>query len=337
LRDVWLTDRSPAADNYGSVEIGVGLVATRDAPKDRLGWAIRFIDMMTLRTFTASIPRVDCSDYQPRKTRLVLNKLSQLSECPRVQNGTLLSPNRDPGTDAAQVLQRDTSSSVFSVGNDLLGYDMVNIGSKATLATGKLPEFTTAPASPFTLKFGPQASVPVANSFYGVTGVGSTVRIRSDFGNPKVDSKPFVRFLQGRFFYVAGDSDIPLASMIDQVGLALTLLELFDLAGSGHIPNILPSSESPNIDARFFAEAQYSIIVGNGPSLPKHPLSFFVEFVGVGHLGEYPHRELGIEFESFSGGMVEGLLQGEVGEHLDTPRLSAEPVRAVITPPQGSE
>lgn len=238
---------------------------------------------------------------------------------------------------AAQLFQRDPSPSVFSVGNDLLGYDVINIGRKAVLTTGKFPEFATAPPSPLTLQFGTKSPVPVANSFYGITGVGSSIRIRSDFGNPKIDAKPLVHFLQGRLFHVAGDSEIPLASMIDQVGLALALLELFDLARTGRILNSLSPAQCPDVDVRLFAEAQYSIVIGNGPSLPKYTLSFFVEFVGVCNFGKYANRELGIEFEQFSSGVVERLLEGEVGKDFDLPRFGTQPVSALVAPTKSSQ
>jgi len=299
--------------------------------------AIRFIGMATLRAFTACVPRVNSSLDYPRKSSLVLDKVSELSERPRMQNCSLLSPNRDPVSDTAQLLQRDPSPSVFSVDNDLLGYDMIHIGRKATLTTGQLPELTTAPTSPLSLKFGAKTPVPVANSFYGITGVGSSIRIRCDIGNPKVDAKPFVYFPKGRLFHVAGDSEIPFPAMIDQVGFALTLLELFDLTRSGRIWNCLSPAHGPDVDVRFLTEAQYSVIVGNGPSLPKYPLSLFVYLVGIGDFGKYTNRELRCEFVQPSGGMIKRLLEGEVLEDLDFPSLSAKPVRALVAPMKSTE
>lgn len=249
-----------------------------------------------------------------------------------MQNCTLLAPSRDPGADATQILERDTATSAFSLGNDLLGNDVIYIGRKAILQSCQLPEFAVCPSRPLTLQFSSESAVPVANAFYGVAAVGSTIRIRCDIGNPKVDSKPFVNFPKGRFFHVTRDPEIPLSAMVDQVGLALTLLELFDLARTGHILNVLPAPNCPDVDVRFFAEAQYSIIVGNGPGLPEYPLSLFVEFVGICNLGKYANCELGIEFELLTRRMVEGLLKGEVGKDFDLPRLGTKPVRTGIAP-----
>jgi hypothetical protein len=337
LRDVWPTDRGPAANHYGSVEIGIRFVTASEAPKDGLRRAIPLINMATLRTFTAGIPRVHDSSGYPRKSSLVLDKCSELSECPRVQNCWVLTPSRDPGADSAQIFERNPYPSAFSFGNDLLGYDVVYIGREAILTTGKFPEFTTAPASPLALKLGAKTPVPVANSFYGITGVGSAIRVCCDIGNPEVDAKPFVHFPQGRFFHIAGNSEIPLAAMIEQVGLALALLELFDLARSGHITNVLTPANGPDVDVRFLTEAQYSIIIGNGPSLPEHPLSLFVDLVGICNFGKGANCDLGVEFVQLSGGMINGLLESEKGKDFDLPSLGTQPVSTVVRPVNGSQ
>src|SRR5271166_1518658 len=133
--------------------------------------------MTTLRAFTARIPRVHGSGGYPRKSSLVLDKCSELSESPRMQNGSLLVPNRYPATDAAQLFERHTPVSVFSFGNDLLGNDVIYIGREAVLTTGKFPELTTASTSALTLQLGAQPSIPIANSFYGIAAIGSTVRV----------------------------------------------------------------------------------------------------------------------------------------------------------------
>jgi hypothetical protein len=293
--------------------------------------------MTTLRTFTSRIPRVHDSSGYPRNSSLVLDKCSELSECPRVQNGSLLPPSRYPVTDAAQLFERHTPVSVFSFGNDLLGNDVIYIGREAVLTTGKLPEFMTAPTSALALQLRSQPSIAITNSFYGITAKGSTVRVRCDIGNPEVNAKPFIHFPQRRFFHVAGDSEIPLTAMVEQVGLTLALLELFDLARTGHIANCLTPAQSPDVDVRLLAETEYPIIVGNGPRLSKNPLSVFIQLVGICNFGKYAHCELGIEFVQLSGGMVEGLLEREVGKDLDLPRFGTEPVSALVAPMKGSQ
>lgn len=184
--------------------------------------------MATLRTFTARITGIDNGDRYPCEASLVLDKLSELRKSPRMQNSTLLTPSRYPGADAAQMFERDSFPSVFSFGNDLLGYDVINIGREAVLSAGQFPELSASSSRPLPLQFGAKTPVAVANSFYGVTGVGSAIRIRSDVGDTKVDAKPFVHFPKTRLFHVAGDSQIPLAAMVNKIGLALALLELFD-------------------------------------------------------------------------------------------------------------
>jgi hypothetical protein len=173
------------------------------------------------------------------------------------------------------------------------------------------------------LKFGPKSTVAKANTFDGVTGIGSTIRIRRNIGNSKVNSKPFVHFPQGRFFHVAGNPEIPLSTVMNQVGLALALLELFDLTSSGYVSDRLPTPESPDVNLAFLAEAKYPVIIGNGASFGEPTLGALVDFVSVCNFGKHANCELGCEFELLSGGMVERFLEGEVGEHLDVPRLGA--------------
>jgi hypothetical protein len=254
-----------------------------------------------------------------------------------MQNDSLPSPNRDPGLDAAQFFQRNSPLSAFGEANNLLGNDVINIGRESILTTGQLAEFTLGTATAIALKLGAKPSVSEPNSFYGITCVASTIRVRSDIGNPKVDAKPFVHFPHVRLFHVAGYGQIPFAAMIEQVGLTLTLLELFDLARSGHVLNILPPAKSPEVDVRILAESEYSIIIGNRTSGPEDALNLLIKLVGVCNFGKYANCELGIEFVQLSCGVIKRLLEGEVGEDLDLPRLCAEPVRAVVAPSQGGK
>ena len=279
--------------------------------------------MTTLRTFTARIARVHNSHSYPRKTSLVLDKLSELAERPRMQNCSLLPHSRYPVPNAPQFFNCDASSSVFSLGNDLLGNDMVHIGRETILSSCKLPEFTVAPTRPLTLQFGSEFATPIANAFYGVTGVGTSIRVRSDLGHTEVHPQPFVYLPQGRFFHITRDAEIPLATVMNQVGLALALLELFDLTSSGYVSDRLPTPESPDVNLAFLAEAKYPVIIGNGASFGEPTLGALVDFVSVCNFGKHANCELGCEFELLPGGMVERFLEGEVGEHLDVPRLGA--------------
>jgi hypothetical protein len=173
------------------------------------------------------------------------------------------------------------------------------------------------------LQFGSEFATPIANAFYGVTGVGTSIRVRSDLGHTEVHPQPFVYLPQGRFFHITRDAEIPLATMIDQVALALALLELFDLTRSGYVCNRLSAAYCPDVDVRLFTKAQYSIVIGNGPGLAEYPQTVLIEFVGVCNFGKHANCELGCEFELLSGGMVERFLEREIGEHLDVPRLGA--------------
>lgn len=141
-----------------------------------------------------------------------------------MQNCTLLTPSRYPSSDVAQILDCDTPASAFSFGNDLLCYYVIGIGRETLLTAAEFPEFTTASPSSLGLQLTTKSAVPKADAFDGFAAITPAIRISSDLSDSDVNAEPLIDFFEGGFFYVAGDGQIPLISVVDEIGFALAFL-----------------------------------------------------------------------------------------------------------------
>lgn len=246
-----------------------------------------------------------------------------------MQNGSLLAPNRDPSADALKVFDGNSASSAFSVGNDLLGDDVIGVGCEAVLAPTEFLEFAPAAPGSFGLQLAAESTVPMPNILDAGAGVIAAVRIRGYVRNPHVEAEPVIHFFWSRFNNVAGNGQVPLAPMVEQVGFTLPRGQQSLLARPGNVGDSLPALQRPDAHSAFL-EAQNAVIVGNRTSLRELPLAFLVRLVGIGNFGEHADGELSTETERLAGFVIEGLLKREVLKHLSLPRLFTQPVGAFV-------
>lgn len=292
--------------------------------------------MATLGTFTTGIARVYDDDRNASQPSFVFNECLELCERPRMQNCTLLTPNRDPGADMSQFFNCDTPASVFSFGNDLLGNYVIGIGCEAILATGKIPEFAACSPCALGLKFGAKSAVSMADTLECVAAIVPTIGVSSDIGNPEVYPEPFIDGLEGWFFHVASNSQIPLSTMVNEIGFSLSGFEQFLLARASHIRNVLTTIQRPDVHC-VFAPAQNTIIVGDRAGEREFPFSLLVQLIRIGNLGEHSDGELRAKSELLAGFVIERLLQCEIGEDFDFPCFSTQPIGALVSAIQSRE
>lgn len=293
--------------------------------------------MTTVRAFAAGIPGVHSDQWYPRNARFVLDEVPELGECPGMQNHPLPAPNRDPLADMAQFFNCDSALSACGASNDLLGNHVVGIGRESLFAAGEFSELTTCAPRPLLLEFCSELSVTITNPFDCASAVTVAVRVSRYLSDPHVDSKPIINLSQRRLLNIAGDSQIPLPAVIDQIRFALAILDLLGLPLACNERDSLAASQGPDIDRGVAAEAQDAVVIGDRSSLTESSLYLLVDLVRVSNLGEHTHRELSTQAEFLPGFMVERLLQGEVGEDFDLPSLGAQPVSALVDPTQSRE
>lgn len=336
LRDVWPIGTGPTTNICGRVEISVRFVTASGTPKDRLRRTILLIDMMALRTFPTGVTGVHGNNRDSRKPGFVLNKLPELKERPRTKRCSVFAPNRDPLGYALQVLQGDTSTGAFSASNYSFTDAMVNVCGEAPFLASQISEFALCASRLFLLEFGSESAVTVTNVLDATPAEVVAIRIGCNIGHSKVYPKPFVNGLQGWLCNITGDSQKPLAPMVDEIGFALLRTQQFDLPGSADVRDGLPTLQRPNTHSGIL-EAKNAVVVGDSASLSEFPFSLLVEFVGVGDLGKDSDRKLGAESVSLPRLVVKRLLKGEVLEHFSLPGFMAQPVRAFVGAVNGGQ
>lgn len=293
--------------------------------------------MATLRAFTAGVARVHHYEWYARQCRFVGQEVSELRKGPRMQNCSLLTPSRYPGADVPQFFDCDTPTSAFSVCDDLLGYDVINIGREATFASTEFPEFAARSSRQFLLEFSSKVAMSEADAFDGIAAVAAAIRVSCDLGHTQIDAEPLVYLLDGRLHGIAGNSQIPFPAMVEKIRLALPGFQEFLLARSGDVGHGLPATQRPNVDGVLCPEAKNAIVIGDCPSFSELTFPLFVELVGIRDFGKHANRQLRIEFELCAGWMVERLLKFKVRENLDLPRFATKPVCAFIGTMQRSQ
>src|ERR1700688_2422972 len=169
MRRVRVVYGTPASEDAGSVEIGVGREETLPTGEDGLRRTVRFIDMAALRTFTRRVPGIYLDHRYARKRRLVKQKQSQLGECPAMQNRSLRTPSPDPQPDVPEVFKNNRLLRASGVLNDLLRYYVVGVGGETGLLARQFPQLALCAASLFLLEFGPQAAMAMSDAFDGST------------------------------------------------------------------------------------------------------------------------------------------------------------------------
>jgi len=291
---------------------------------------------MTLRAFTAGVTGVNGNDRNPRQSSLVFNKCPQLEKRPRMQNSPLLAPNRYPGRDAFEVLNGNPAPSAFSGCNDLLGDTVIGVGRETILAPTEFPKFATTTPRAFGLEFAAKSALPVAHVLDTTPRVVATVRVRSNIRYSEIDAKPIIHHTKRRLLDVAGDCQVPLRSMVDQIRFPLSGRQQSLLALSSHEGDGLPTPQRPNANSAFL-EAQDTIVIGDRPGLGEGSLPLLVQLVGISYFSKYTDSELGAKPEHFSACVIQGFGESEVLKHLSPPCFLTQPIGALVTTVKGGQ
>ena len=312
-------------------------MTTCETPKLRLRRAIRFTDMTTLRTFTARIPRVHDSSGYPCKTSLVLDKVSELVERPRMQNCSLLTPSRDPGTDTAQILQRDPATSAFSLGNDLLGNYVIGVSGEPCFLAGELLEVTPCGAASTLLELATEPRSTAANVSDAGTRERLAIRGSSDDLDAQVDPEKRIDFLQWRVVNIANRNQVELPIVVEQVSLSQLRSQQFNMVRAALVSQLAPTVNRPDTNVLILEVAQDVAVVGESSPSPEVRLLVLVYGIGVGDFTNRPNDYFGSKSEPFSGFVVTEIVESVLAEHFRLPSLLADPVATIVGTLQGFE
>ncbi len=319
----------PAPDVQSRVDVCRSGVSATSAEKFSLRLPIRFLCVSTFAAFTAGIARVNERDGNTCEGGLVLQKGAKLKERPAMQNGTLLTPNRDAASDALQFFEGDSSSGALSGSNDLPGNAVVGISRETRFAARELLEFAAAAARAVGLKPGAKFAVPIAHVVDGCSRHEFAIAGSDDSLHSKIASEKVVHGLWVWVGDIAGRGQIKLVAMKDQVAFALLRFQEFLLAVPGGKWNAQTPRGGPNTDGTFFV-AKDSGVVTDRAVPAESPLSLPVEFVSIPNFSKDANHHLGGKSEPQPRLIVEETVKRILSKHLALPCLLADPVRAGI-------
>ena len=290
-----------------------------------------FIDATTYRTGAGGISWINQAYENTGEFRLVFDKLPQLIESPRVMLSPLAMANRDSVSDTAQVFQSDTPSSVFSLGNNTLADNVINVGSKAFLFFAALLEKSFRRFRIFGLKFGSKFGMSFSQAVHLGARVGLAIGVSGDIDNAKVYSKKLGRVTFWRFLNFAGLEEVEVAVPINQVGFPTEMAEHFQLPISGNKRNLQPAIKCPDRNKLVGClPREDTLIVSNASVSVKSSFNTPVDFVGIRHLCQDPNDYLSREIKPITDVVVKNVVQVILAKSLYLPSMVTDIVGGII-------
>jgi hypothetical protein len=190
-------DYGSGPDIQGPYEVGMRAMPTQPTLEFGLALPVGLVAMTARRTRPRRVPGIDCHDFDADQTGLVFDEVPELVKRPSRYAGSLLLVKPLPVADALEVFQGDPASGVFSLGDELLAQDMVDITPESSflpVLTGLGPPYILGPlALPFACSGGLVEPVsPFGVSFSDGIDCGPTVllavAVREDIIDPEIDT-----------------------------------------------------------------------------------------------------------------------------------------------------
>lgn len=153
------------------------------------------INTTAYRASSGGVLGVNEFDHYACEPSLILNKASELVECPRVLLSPLALSNRDSVSDTAQVLQSDTPSSAFCLFNNPLANCMVDIRGEALFLPGAFFDKPQGCLGAFGLELGAKFGMALAETVQMPTRVNCPIRVRCYVHYAKVYAQKTVRLI----------------------------------------------------------------------------------------------------------------------------------------------
>ena len=323
----------PAGNSPGSDHICVASEPAACADKRGLGLAVRLGDTPARRTGTRRIPRVNEMDVHPRQRRLVDNKGAELKEGPALERGALRPANGSSRADSLEVFQGNRPRCAFGLRHDLRAEGVVDLRCEPAFLSGQLAQSPPTAPRAFPLELVPQTPMSVANVLDGLAAVDLPIAIHGDIRHPKVYAQHAGWNLWCGRLHRTGGTHIPLPITVGKVALALLGGQQAPLTCAAHEGDGLPPVKRPDGNRRRGnVKREDAAIKRHRPHGGEGAQRLFVPLVGVGHLGNAAHGQLGRHAEIGANAIVHQRVQRELAKRcLSARRASLESRRTRCT------
>jgi hypothetical protein len=329
-------DGGPATYVARSVGIGVDNVSTPLTDELALRSPVGLLAMPALRTRLRSVGRIDRYQHDPGKPGLVFQEAAKLPESPLGVPTTLrpFQPFADAESDAFEVFEGYAPVRLFRLIDDMLAENVVRDLLEPAFSAGEFLQVALRRPRASLLKFGANALVSLARLFHSFGGVCLTVRVGSDIGHPKVNPEPVLWRARRGFLDFDSGQQIPLATPINEIGLAPTGTEQSTRSLITDERDTLPGFLGHGPDGHLIVvPTQDALIVGDGSQRLEGSLATLVELVGISDLCEQAYDHLRAKAEALFDWVVGRLLEPVlVGERLRVPCNPGGVVAGLVHP-----
>lgn len=245
----------------------------------------------------------------------------------------MLSPvslsNRYPVTDSLQIFKGYPASGVFSLFNNPLADDVVNVICHSTFFAPPFFEQPFGRFSSFALEFLSQFGVALTEVIQVIASISVAIRISGNIFYAKVNADKFINILRFWRFNLTSRKKVKRAVNISQVRLAALIPQQFKLAFAAGKLYPLAALSSPDRHFLFIdVPAQDTGIVSDSAVGLKDTLSFLVQFVSVGYFRNATHDHLSGKAKLYYNLKASN---GYTQEQIERKRLSLEGVLVPVT------
>ena len=243
-----------------------------------------------------------------------------------MQRGPLGPPNRDALADAVEGFEGYAARGALGLGHEALAERVINVGAKAPLAVATQLEQPPSRARALFLESLPQSPMAMPQPSHLRARVDATIGIGGDVDDAQVHAEHVGDLGFGLLDDVDRGVQEPLAVAIDQIALALLTVASNARCRALHTNAISWRPPMVQIETDPRAVAQDPLVVGQAAERGEPTLSGVVELVGVGHLGDHPHHDLGAQPGACAGLRVDESVELELTERALAPGDGADRV-----------
>ena len=256
------------------------------------GRPISLRDVPARRASPGCVSRINQDQRHTGDSRFVCQELPELIEAPSMQVATLSLSNHNPGSNAIEIFNGNSSKGVFGFRNKLLRDTMVCVLSKPGGLLGKLLKMPLCRFGSLGLKPRLQGICSLSNLVELLSCVYLTVGIDSKILDTNIHAKNALGFVL-RFFGDLNDhAKVEDTVDEDQISLTTNPIKSRPLVVSDHNRHNLPSLKSDYGYGLKPLPRKNSLIVDDSPIGTELWLDRLIAFIGFDDLGNGTYGKL---------------------------------------------
>ncbi len=307
FRNCRLVYAALASDVNRRVEIGVGRMFALATYKFRLALAVGFGTVTALGASSASVSRIDSDHRNSVQLAFVSDKLPQLFKRPTAHFCALRPPKQCPVTDAIEVFNGDTASSVFGENDECFADAVVDVSAKPSFLVANflhgpasILSGSTFTASHLASERPSDVEILLPGRFDVFTGNMLSIAGGNELCDTHIDAKKITDFDRSLVGKVDTAKQVEPVIAVDQIALAFEPVKSFALVLSENNGDYLATFKGEDADAVHSLETHQPFIKDHRAKRLEHWTGFFVPLKAIDGLSDGTHGHLAGQTEPFS-------------------------------------